>query len=92
MVSSSAVYITVNRDAQGRVIELFAKSEAGLQGHLDMACRLASLGIQQRADVETIIRHMRGDRTEPVGGVGQPTSIYDGIARILERELNHVPS
>lgn len=80
--------ITVNRDRHNRILEVFAKSTCGMQGHMDMVCRVASLGLQGRADVETLIRHMRGDKTEPRGIVGQPTSIYDGIAKVLEEESN----
>lgn len=85
MVGPVTAYLTVNRDRDGRIIEIFAKADQA-QGHLDMACRLASLGLQGRADVATLIRHMRGDRTEPCGGPGQPSSIYDAMARILETE------
>ncbi len=87
-VGSSDLYITVNRDEQGNIIEVFAKATDGLQGHMDIACRLASLAIQGRGDVATVIRHLRGDRTPPCGTVGQPTSIYDALARVLEREEN----
>ena len=80
------MYLTVNRDAAGQIIEVFGKSDEGYQGHVDMACRLVSLGIQGRADIETVIRHMSHDKTEPVGGLGQPSSIYDGIAKVLEGE------
>lgn len=84
-------YFTVNRDDEGRIVEVFAKSDNGSQGHLDMACRLASLGIQGRADVKTLVRHMKGDKTEPMGGPGQPSSIYDALSRVLEREMGDEP-
>ena len=86
-VGPVTAYLTVNRDTHGKIIEVFAKADEA-QGHLDMACRLASLGIQGRADVPTLIRHMKGDRTEPCGIAGQPTSIYSAISEILEKELN----
>ena len=85
-IGACRAYLTVNRDAAGEILEVFAKADNGEQGHIDMACRLASLAIQRRGDVKTLIRHMRGDRTEPCGGPGQPTSIYDAIARVLEIE------
>ena len=85
-VGESRCHITVNRDLNGDIIEVFAKADNGMQGHIDMACRLISLGLQRRADVPTIIKHMQFDRTEPCGGVGQPTSIYDAIARVLIKE------
>ena len=87
-VGPVTAYLTVNRDSAGKVLEVFGKADNGSQGHLDMACRLISLGIQGRADVETVIRHMRGDRTEPCGIAGQATSIYDAIARVLQEETN----
>lgn len=79
-------YITVNRNEQGEIIEVFGKCNEGEQGHVDMACKLASLAIQGRGDVPTLIRHMEFDRTEPNGGPGQPTSIYDAIASVLKEE------
>jgi len=85
-IGSMSMHITVNRDEDGEIIEIFGKAGEGMQGHFDMCCRLASLGIQGRADVKTLIRHMRGDRTFPNGIAGQPTSIYDAIARVLEQE------
>jgi len=81
-------YLTINRDAAGRIMEVFAKADNGMQGHLDMACRLCSLALQGRGDVETVIRHMRGDRTEPCGIAGQPKSIYDAIAQTLAAEVD----
>ena len=85
-VGPITAYLTVNRDTHGNIIEIFAKSDGGMQGHLDNVCRAYSLGFQKRCDVRTAIRHLRGDRTEPVGCVGQPTSVYDAIAVELERE------
>ena len=86
-IGGVTAYVTCNRDAHGHIMEVFAKSDA-LQGHIDMACRLISLGLQRRADVPTIVRHMRGDRTEPCGIAGQPTSIYDALARVLQAEVD----
>ena len=85
-VGKTKCFITVNRGDDGQIIEVFAKADNGSQGNIDMACRLISLGLQERADIETVIRHMQYDRTEPCGGPGQPTSIYDAIARVLNEE------
>jgi len=85
-VGKLTMYLTVNRDHKGQILELFGKADEGEQGHVDMACRLSSLAIQGRGRVEDIIRHLRGDRTEPCGGPGQPSSMYDAISRVLERE------
>ena len=82
-------FITVNRDEEGNIIEVFSKADVENKGHLDMACRIISLGIQGRADVPTLIRHMSFDRTHPTGGPGQPTSIYDAIAKVLKKELDN---
>ena len=85
------VYVTVNRDENGDIIELFGKTVCGVQGHVDMACRLISLAIQGRADIPTIIRHMEYDRTEPQGIAGQPLGIYDSIAKVLKKETRTEP-
>lgn len=92
-VGKVSMYVTVNRAANGQIIEAFGKADEGVQGHLDVACRLISLAIQGRGDMATIIRHLRFDRTPPNGGPGQPTSIYDALARVLEDELTDtIPS
>lgn len=88
-VGPTKCHITVNRGDNGEIIEVFAKADNGVQGHIDMACRLISLGLQGRADIPTVIRHMQFDRTEPCGGPGQPTSIYDAIAKVLSKEESH---
>ena len=88
LVGPIKAYLTVNRDEDGNIIEIFAKANNGAQGHLDNVCRAYSLGFQERCNVPTAIRHLRGDRTEPVGCMGDDgTSIYDAIGRMLEREL-----
>ena len=91
VIGECTAYLIVNRDTHGRIMEVFAKSDNGQQGHLDMACRLISLTLQGRDDLDTIIKHMANDRTEPCGGPGQPTSIYDAIARVLRTERDQVP-
>ena len=85
-VGKVCVYITVNRDSAGRIIEVFGKADNGINGHLENVCKAWSVAIQYGADVPCVIRHMRGDRTEPCGTVGQPSSIYDAVARVLEEE------
>jgi len=85
-VGPTTAYFTINRDERGNVIEVFAKSDNGAQGHLDIACRLASLGLQGRCTVDAIIKHLRHDRCEPCGGPGQPSSVYDALARVMEVE------
>ena len=88
MVGKVRCYITVNKDAEGRILEVFAKADSGQQGAMDMVCRMASLALQGRGSVETIIKHMANDRTPPNGGPGQPSSCFDAISQILQRELN----
>jgi hypothetical protein len=86
VVGETNAYFTINRDAAGNVIEIFAKANNGAQGHLDIACRLASLGLQGRCTVDTIIKHLRHDKCPPQGGPGQPSSVYDALARVMEAE------
>jgi hypothetical protein len=86
-IGKITAYLTVNRSADNHILEVFGKADNGIQGHLDMACRLTSIALQHGVEVATIIRHMKGDRTEPCGIAGQPTSIYDAIARTFEVEL-----
>ena len=37
-VGAVLAYITVNRDNEGRIVEVFGKASNGSQGDLDMAC------------------------------------------------------
>lgn len=85
-VADVEMHITVNKDSGGHILEVFAKASHGEQGSADMVCKMISLGLQNRLDVDTVIRHMRGDRTPPCGCVGQPTSIYSAIAEVLAIE------
>lgn len=85
-IGKVTAYITVNRNKKDGILEVFGKADEGEQGHLDMACKLISLALQKRGDAATIIRHLRGDRTEPCGLAGQPLSLYDAIGRVMEEE------
>ncbi len=86
-IGAVAVCITVNRDDNGTICEVFAKSSGGMQGHLDRVCTMASLALQGGCEPDRIARHLLGDRTEPLGLAGQPTSIYDALGRVLKQEM-----
>jgi hypothetical protein len=76
------IYVTVNVDAAGKPQEMFAKSDEGYQGQMDVLAETASLAMQHGCDLPTILRHWRGHRYDPQG-VGQGTSLPDAISRAL---------
>ena len=76
--------ITVNTDEAGTVREVFGKCDEGYQGELDGMCILASLALQYGCPVETIAKHLRHRNYPPHGGPGQPKSISDAVATVLE--------
>lgn len=88
-IGKHTVSVVVNRTNDGRIIEVFAKTDLpGARGHIENVCRQISLGLQGRGDIKTVISHLRGDQTEPCGGPGQPRSIYDGLSRVLQSEMD----
>lgn len=94
-VSDITMEVTVNRGTDGQIVEVFCKARGtgdkpcdGIQGHLDRGCTFMSLGFQGRGDVATVIRHLRGDQTHPRGHVGQATSVWAAIGKVLEQEID----
>ena len=88
-VEKITMQITANRNAEGQIIEVFAKAVGGdgIQGHVDRVCTMASLAIQAGCPIIRIIQHLKGDQTHPRGFVGQPSSVYAAIAKVLEQEM-----
>lgn len=84
MLGNLALYVTVNRDENGRIIEAFGKAGDGHQAELDGLCLLASLCLQHGTDPLLIARHLRYRRYPPHGGPGQPCSISDALGRAIE--------
>lgn len=89
-VGTSTFAVTFNRWPGG--CEMFAKATdighddfEAAQGHLDTACTLLSLGLQGRCSIETAARHLRGNKTPPLGIAGTAGSLYDGLGRVLEQ-------
>ena len=80
------VYATLNRDKDGRPIELFAKATEGWQGWVDVLCETASLAMQYGCPLSVLARHWRGHRFPPDGIAGEGSSVPDAIARWLEEE------
>ena len=70
------------RTAQAAVQELLSALQAP-QGYLDRLCTVASLQLQGRADWPTIARHLAGDQTWPTGGIREPRSCIDALARAI---------
>jgi len=83
MVAEVRIYLTVNRDASGRPVELFCKASDGWQGWLDTLMETVSVALQYGAPLEVILGHWRHHRFAPCGVPGQGSSIPDAIARRL---------
>ena len=79
------LYITVNTDKDGNPREMFIKASAGWNGWCDALAETASLYLQcEDSKWSTLMRHWRGHRFVPEGGIGQGSSIVDAIARAME--------
>lgn len=89
-VAHVALHVTVNRDAKsGKPFEVFAKANPfEHQGEVDGLCILSSLALQHGCPAETIVKHLRHRRYAPEGGPGQPKSLSDAIATVLESQLS----
>lgn len=84
-VGAVTLHVTVNRSADGAPFEVFAKADPFVhQGECDGLCILTSLALQHGCPAETIVKHMRHRRYAPEGMAGQPKSISDAIALVLE--------
>ncbi|MCK4778266.1 MAG: hypothetical protein KAS39_07775, partial [Actinomycetia bacterium] len=87
------LYVTVNEDANGLPVEIFAK--IGKSGKEDFAYtealgRIISLSLRSGVPIERIYRHLEGiTGFDTVWDYGRLiTSVPDAIARILDMEYN----
>ena len=85
-IGKSSIYITVNRNEEGEILECFGKADDGHTSDIEGLCILTSIALQFGAPVQTIVDKLRYRRYEPSGGPGQPLSISDALARVLEEE------
>ena len=85
-VGPCTLYITINRNADGAIREIFIKADQGEQPHADGLAELASLLLQYECPVKKLVQHLRYRRYPPAGCIGQPCSISDAIGMVLEDE------
>jgi len=85
-VGEVTLYITVNRDEDGEIMEVFVKADNGYNGDADGLGELSSLLLQYGCPVAKLVEHLRFRRYEPSGCIGQPCSISDAIGMVLEDE------
>jgi hypothetical protein len=84
VVGEVTVYVTLNRDDNGKPKELFAKADEGYQGWIDVLMLTASLALRNGCDFATILNHWRHQRFEPAAfGC---SSIPDAIAKRIQEE------
>jgi len=77
---------TVNKDEDGWPREVICKCNEGYQGHIDGMCIVSSLAMQENREiVKLIIKHLRYRNFPPFGNAGQPKSLSDALAIVLEK-------
>lgn len=85
------MYITINRDAQNKIIEVFAK--LGKAGgcptcQVDAQARLISIALQEGANIERLIKQLIGNKCSMSGAElpDEGISCPDAIGKILKKE------
>lgn len=93
-VAGRKVYVTVNRNADAEIVEVFinvgrpSDQEASAAGIIG---RLISLGLKHGVPPQDIINHLSGHQDQTGGvvpGVGIFTSMWDAVARALQEETD----
>ena len=87
-IGDLSVFIIVNKDEHGNVMECFAYERKGHQGELDGLAGLASIALQHGTPIEKVVEFLRYRRYAPEGGIGQPSSLSDALGRALEQADN----
>jgi ribonucleoside-diphosphate reductase alpha chain len=89
------LYITVNQDEFGCPAEVLArmgKTGGCVASQIEGLGRLVSISLQSGADVEQLIKQLRGIRcpspSEPINGENKVTSCSDAFAQALDMFLN----
>jgi len=85
-VGPVTLYVTVNRDGEGKIREVFVKADEGNNAEADGLAIMASLAMRHGCPPETVARHLRFRQYPPHGLPGQPCSISDAIGRVIEDE------
>ena len=89
------VYITVNRDAEGQVVELFMTTDREgtlITGLLNSLSKTISVMLQYGIEPESISKMLRGQKFEPYGFVQRHpyikycTSVSDLISKVIDIE------
>ncbi len=86
-VGKVTLYVTLNLDAEGKVREVFCKSDEGHQAESDGLAGLVSIALQGGPYAEVldrVVKFLRFRRYPPHGGPGQAISISDAIGRVIE--------
>ena len=87
------LYLTLNKDESGKLIETFAVS--GKQGTCVRAMcegltRCISVGLQHGVPIEVFVKQLKGIRCDkPVLGQEHILSCMDAMAKLLEKEKNN---
>ena len=83
-LGTDSLYVVVNTDGAGKVREVFGHGDGGCKPELDGLCGLASIGLQYGAPLAKIVKFLRKRNYPPHGGPGQPKSISDALATVLD--------
>ena len=82
-----SIFVTVNTDKKGRVMEVFSTERTNLRGELDGLAGLTSIALRHGTPLKAIVEFLRFRRYEPEGWINQPTSPSDALGRVLESYL-----
>ena len=84
----ASLYITANKGSDGLLRELFGSGDDNTKPELDGLCGLVSIALQggtYKEVLRRIIKFLRYRRYEPMGGIGQPCSVSDALAQVMEK-------
>jgi hypothetical protein len=93
-IQDTDTYVTLNRYENGKACEIFITTDrkSDIQGWATCFCIACSMALQNGVPASRIIEKLRGQRFDPQGGLHEPCSVADAIARWWQDEENAVGS
>jgi len=82
-----SLFIIINTNDHGEVVELFNYERTGHQGEIDGIAGLVNIALQHGTPLRPIVKFLLNRKYEPQGIAGQPKSISDAIGRMLNEHL-----
>lgn len=87
-IGSTSSYVTIFRDNHGKACDCFIVTDrtGDHQGWANLCGTFIGMCLQAGVPASRIIEKLRGQRFPPGGGLGEPLSVADGIAKFWEGE------